>query len=84
MNTNPLVTHFMLVTNIGFHSEATHTRDAQHPFAELPARGISFPLGPPSAMIPDDGTDSRRAAEDFLRRLPLVGPARTAWREPRR
>lgn len=59
-----------LITNIGFHAEATHTRDARHPFALLPLRGVRFPLRHPASLTPDDAVDRRRAQEEFLRRSP--------------
>lgn len=57
-----------LVTNIGFHAEATHTRDARHPFAELPVVPMVFPLRHPREIAADDAADLQRARAEFLRR----------------
>ncbi|MDA0576671.1 MAG: glycosyltransferase family 2 protein [Verrucomicrobia bacterium] len=60
-----------LVSNIGFRADATHTRDVSHPFAELPTRGLAFPLRHPVRIVPDDVADRRRVSAEFLRRPPL-------------
>lgn len=63
-----LVPNGNLITNIGFHAEATHTRVMNHPFAELPLRDVTLPLRHPAALVPDDVVDRRRAGEEFLNR----------------
>jgi hypothetical protein len=54
-----------LVTNVGFRSDATHTRDDDlSPFANLPAREMPFPLRHPREVAPD--LDADRFLEDVL------------------
>jgi hypothetical protein len=42
-----------LVTNIGFGTDATHTRDPNNAYAGLDAPGIAFPLRHPPHIIRD-------------------------------
>jgi len=65
-----LVPNGNLITNVGFHAEATHTRDTKHPFAELATRPPPFPLRAPSVLQVDQVVDRRRAEEEFLRPQP--------------
>lgn len=67
-----LVPNGNLITNVGFHAEATHTRDTTHPFAKLATCSMAFPLRQPSRMRADDDADRLRAEAEFLRRLPLA------------
>jgi hypothetical protein len=54
-----------LVSNIGFGSDATHTRDDDlSPFANLDAGEMRFPLRHPTAVAPDREAD--RLLEDVL------------------
>jgi hypothetical protein len=46
-----------LVTNIGFGEGATHLRNANHPFAEIPAESMEFPLRHPPRVEVDDRVD---------------------------
>lgn len=48
-----------LVSNIGFHSEATHTKDRHSRLANLPVTAIKFPLHHPPFMIRDIQADQR-------------------------
>ncbi|MCE9613222.1 MAG: glycosyltransferase family 2 protein [Lentisphaerae bacterium] len=58
-----------LVSNLGFHADATHTRDADHPLAGLPVRPMAFPLRHPAAIAADTEADQRRGAQGaFVRR----------------
>ena len=57
-----------LITNLGFHDAATHTRDTTHPFAALPLGDMAFPLRHPRHMAPDDAADLVRAQAEFLSR----------------
>jgi hypothetical protein len=53
-----------LVTNIGFRSDATHTRDEPSFFANMPARTMRTPLSHPDRIERDDQAD--REIEDLL------------------
>ncbi|AFY79488.1 MAG: glycosyltransferase family 2 protein [Hydrococcus sp. C42_A2020_068] len=47
-----------LVTNIGFRSDATHTK-GKSKFASIPVRGLDFPLVKPLNMIPNQEFDEK-------------------------
>ncbi|MDA1045152.1 MAG: hypothetical protein O3C57_08020, partial [Verrucomicrobia bacterium] len=55
-----------LVSNLGCRGDATHTRLAKHPFAELPFRPVQFPLSVPDTFQTDDQADFERARTEFL------------------
>ncbi len=42
-----------LVSNIGFHSDATHTNEAENPAANIPTQPLPFPLKHPLLIKPD-------------------------------
>jgi hypothetical protein len=42
-----------LVQNIGYHAEAMHTFDVNHPHAKLTARNLEWPLRPPFGIVRD-------------------------------
>jgi hypothetical protein len=52
-----IVPNTNLISNIGFHSEATHTTSADSALANLPSQGMDFPLKHPSFVIPDSQAD---------------------------
>jgi hypothetical protein len=63
-----------LVSNIGFGNNATHKHDANHPFADVPAQPIEFPLlHPPRVGVLEDAD---RAAWDALVALSARAPRR--------
>jgi hypothetical protein len=53
-----------LVSNIGFGSDATHTKDSS-PLANVPASAVTFPLYHPRSMIRDAQADSFVQREFF-------------------
>jgi hypothetical protein len=53
-----------LVSNIGYGENATHLRDRNHPFANVPAQSIDFPLRHPPRVEVLDAAE--RAAWDVL------------------
>ena len=57
-----------MVSNVGFGTGATHTRDTEHPFAELPVKSMVFPLRHPRAIACYERADRDRARAEFLRR----------------
>ena len=61
-----------LVTNIGFRHDATHTKDTQHPFAEVCLQGMEFPLRHPPNIVCNEQVDRERARAEFLRRQGLI------------
>lgn len=48
-----------LISNIGFHAEATHTKDTGSPFANLAVQAMQSPLHHPPFMITDSEADQR-------------------------
>lgn len=48
-----------MITNIGFSSDATHTKNPNHPFNNLIAKETTFPLIHPTSKIPNKKTDNR-------------------------
>ncbi|OKH52139.1 hemolytic protein HlpA-like protein [Calothrix sp. HK-06] len=46
-----------LVSNIGFYSEATHSKDANSICANIPVKGIEFPLKHPDFIIRNERAD---------------------------
>lgn len=58
-----------LVSNIGFHPEATHTRDPHSPAAALPTVAIEIPFREPSSVVPALAAD-RLTFERFFRSNP--------------
>jgi hypothetical protein len=46
-----------LVGNIGFRADASHTRDADCPFGNLPTQPLAFPLRHPAAIARDVAAD---------------------------
>jgi hypothetical protein len=75
-----------LVKNIGYGAEATHQRDAGHPFANLPAEAMAFPLRhPPDIEVFQDADRAIWEATfalfpQFQRRRPWALLARSAHR----
>lgn len=49
--------HVNLVSNIGFSSKATHTKDINSKFANVPIKAMTFPLNHPNFMIRDAWAD---------------------------
>ncbi|MBW7840188.1 MAG: glycosyltransferase family 2 protein [Chitinophagaceae bacterium] len=62
-----------LVTNIGFHNEATHTLAENNPSANIPAVAMEFPLVHPDKIIPDFGYEEKAVKYTWCyhRRMPL-------------
>ena len=54
-----------LVTNIGFGQDATHTKDADHPLAALPAGTLNFPLHHPREIAYNSEADYRMIQQVF-------------------
>lgn len=48
-----------LVSNLGFGAEATHTKDADSPFASVPVAEMKFPLTHPPCVTRDADADAR-------------------------
>jgi hypothetical protein len=70
-----------LVSNIGFHLDATHTRDPRSPLANLPAVSIPLPLRHPARIERDHQADALTeqtafSGTEFLK--PLFAAARAA------
>ncbi|KAM3110492.1 glycosyltransferase family 2 protein [Phormidesmis sp. 146-33] len=61
--------HVNLVSNIGFDSVATHTRDVESAFANLPSTEMEFPLQHPPFMIRDRQADQFTEKTHFNPRL---------------
>jgi hypothetical protein len=61
-----------LVRNIGYNSEATHTKDPQLPEAKLPVFPLEFPLRPPLGVVRD---------HDFERRSLVLQQVPWNWRQ---
>lgn len=59
-----------LVSNIGFNAEATHTKDSNSRFANMPVEAMSFPLQHPPFVIRD------APADDFMQRTHYGGTKR--------
>lgn len=77
-----------LVTNIGFGVSATHTHDAQGPFANMPACAMEFPLVHPKIVSRDVDADSyEHVGMSSPQSSPVVGlvrrGARLIWRARR-
>ncbi len=60
-----------LVSNIGFNSEATHTKDSESKVANLPMEEMGFPLIHPNFVIRD------ARADDFTHNLVFKQPTHT-------
>jgi len=54
-----------LISNLGFRSDALHTRYVFDPFAEQPLQEMTFPLAHPPYVICDDLSDQRYAELAF-------------------
>jgi hypothetical protein len=65
-----IVPYRNLVSNIGFGSGATHTREADS-LGARPTSPMPFPLVHPPALVRDDAADERTSRRVFLR-PPLV------------
>lgn len=70
-----VIPHTNLVSNIGFGTAATHTRDEEHPVANLATSPIAFPLRHPTLVLADRAADQRTTR---VFRSSLYRRARTA------
>jgi hypothetical protein len=68
-----------LVSNIGFDSSATNTRD-RNPLAARPVSPMPFPLVHPTSIVPDQPADERTSRQVFRR----ASLAFRLWRRLRR
>jgi len=48
-----------LVSNLGFYPDATNTKDASSPLANIPVEPMAFPLRHPVFIVPDTAADHR-------------------------
>ncbi len=60
-----------LVSNIGFHPEATHTKDNSSPFAALPVESIGFPLQHPRFLLRNIAADNFATKKAFNETLSM-------------
>jgi hypothetical protein len=72
-----------LVTNIGFHAEATHTKDWTSPYAALAAQAMAFPLQHPLFLLRHVSADRYIESTLFNETLPMRIKAklRKTWRQ---
>ena len=56
-NALSIVPRVNLISNIGFHSEATHTLDPSSPLANAPLRKLQFPIRHPPFVVRNAGFD---------------------------
>lgn len=60
-----IIPNVNLVSNIGFNSAATHTKDNESQFANIPTEGMLFPLEHPLYVIRDTERDNLTQSNNF-------------------
>jgi hypothetical protein len=63
-NTISIIPSVNLISNIGFGSEATHTKGIS-PYADIPVKPLSFPLMHPNIILPHHAADEFTAKSMF-------------------